>query len=139
MLVIDSLDVSLLLTTTDLTAVVFPTPCVVLKASDVGENVSGAMPVPVRETTCAPEVPVTVSVPVRAPVAVGLKVMLTLQDFFAAREVPQLFVWAKSPLIATVSGIATLRLLVTLALPAPLVEPTATEPKLSDVGETVWA
>ncbi len=47
---------------------------------------------------------VTVSVPVRVPVAVGVNVTLNVQLEFGitrAGKVPHLFVWAKSPLMAT--------------------------------------
>jgi hypothetical protein len=42
---------------------------------------------------------VTVTVPVRAPVAVGVKETLIAQVANAATDVPQLFVSAKSPLV----------------------------------------
>ena len=41
------------------------------------------------------------SVPVRASVAVGLKVRLTVQFAFAARVLPQVFVCEKSPVVET--------------------------------------
>ena len=40
----------------------------------------------------------TVNVPLRVPVAVGVKVTLIVQFAPAATEAPQLLVWAKSPL-----------------------------------------
>ena len=41
----------------------------------------------------------TVKVPVRAPVAVGVKITLIAQALPAVTELPQLLVWAKSPLM----------------------------------------
>ena len=41
---------------------------------------------------------VTVTEPVREPLAVGVKVTLIVQDEPAARLVPQVLVWEKSPL-----------------------------------------
>ena len=71
-----------------------------------------ALPVPLRDTVCGlPEaLSVTVSVPVREPAAVGVKVTLTVQLLLAAREVPQLLLWAKLPEILT-------ELMVRLAVP----------------------
>ena len=43
---------------------------------------------------------VIVSVPVRDPAAVGVKVTLIEQFVPAATDVPQLLAWAKSPLVA---------------------------------------
>ncbi len=66
------------------------------KARVVGDTVAGANPVPVSALVCglllAPSV--TVSVPGREPVAVGLNVMLIVQLAPAARDVPQVLVWA---------------------------------------------
>ena len=70
------------------------------------------MPVPLKDTVCGlPEaLSVTVSVPVREPAAVGVKVTFRVQLLLAAREVPQLLLWAKSPETAT-------ELMVRLAVP----------------------
>jgi hypothetical protein len=46
-------------------------------------------------------VSLTLSVPLRAPVAVGVKVTVIVQLAPAANVLPQLLVWAKSPLAAT--------------------------------------
>ena len=58
-----------------------------------------ATPVPLSVTVCGEPVAlsVIVSVPVRLPAAVGVKVMEMVQPAFAATLVPQLFVWPKSP------------------------------------------
>jgi hypothetical protein len=45
---------------------------------------------------------VTVNVAVREPVAVGVNVTLMVQLELAASDVPQLFDWAKSPLLVPV-------------------------------------
>jgi len=78
--------------------------------NDAGERlapgVPGANPVPVRPTICG--LPAALSVIVtaapRAPAAVGVNVTLMVQfPLFAATELPQLFVCAKSPLFAPVT------------------------------------
>ena len=54
----------------------------------------GPSPVPERLTVCGLPLAlsVTISVPVREPTAVGVKVTLMAQLEFAASELPQLFV-----------------------------------------------
>ena len=56
-------------------------------------------PVPVRLTVCGlpPALSLIETEPVRAPEAVGVKVTVTVQWAPGAIELPQLFVWAKSP------------------------------------------
>ena len=72
----------------------------------VGESVTaGAVPVPVAVSVCGlpAALSVMVSVALRAPAAVGLKVTLKVQLAPAASvagSVPQVFVWAKSPAFA---------------------------------------
>ena len=58
------------------------------------------MPVPDKLTVCVfgEELSAIVSVPVRLPPAVGLKVTVMKQLEPAAKLEPQVFVWAKSPL-----------------------------------------
>ena len=60
------------------------------------------VPVPLRLTVCGLPVAlsVLVRVPVRFPVAVGVKVTLIVQLAPALSALPQLLVWAKSPLSA---------------------------------------
>ena len=62
----------------------------------------GAVPLPERPMLVGPfgSLVETVSVPLRDPLAVGAKVTFTAQVAPAARLVPQLFVCAKSPLVA---------------------------------------
>lgn len=69
----------------------------------VGErDAAGPVPVPERLTLCGlPEASsVMVSVPVSAPPSVGVKLTLIVQEALAATLLPQLLVWAKSPLMA---------------------------------------
>jgi hypothetical protein len=75
-----------------------------LKVSEVGERLGSAVPVPERLAVCGLFVAlsVTVNVPLRAPVAVGVNVTLIVQLAPAATLAPQLFVWAKSPLLLPV-------------------------------------
>jgi hypothetical protein len=78
-----------------------PTVCVVLNANEAGETVTGALPVPLKAIDWVVGVAfeATVTDPVRAPVAVGLKVVLMVQAAPAASEVPQLLLCAKSPVV----------------------------------------
>lgn len=64
--------------------------------------------------------------PVRLPVALGWKVMLMVQFAPAARLLPQLFVWAKSPVtVMLLMASAAVPLLVRVAICATLVVFTA--------------
>lgn len=88
----------------------------------------GLPPVPVSVTLCgllvAPSV--RVSVPVRPPLAVGVKVTLTVQLALALRDVPQVLDSAKSPLVCTrVMPAGSGPGLVTVTICAVLVVPTA--------------
>ena len=69
-----------------------------------------ATPVPVRVAVGALWIksPSTLSVPVRAPRTVGLKVTLIVHAVVAASVVPQLFVWEKSPLVCIEEMLSTL-------------------------------
>jgi hypothetical protein len=60
----------------------------------------GATPVPLSETVLVVPPALTVRLPVRLPVVVGLNVTLAVHEAPAAIDVPQVFVWAKSPLVA---------------------------------------
>ena|SRR5438093_1459107 len=80
------------------------------------------------------------SAPARDPMAEGVNVTLIPQLAPIARLVPQLFVWAKSPLAAmleTVSG--ALPELVRVSACAALVVPTCCDPKVRLVEESVTA
>src|SRR5579859_1455715 len=98
----------------------------------------GAVPVPDRLTVLVTPPALTVNVPVRDPAAVGLNVTLTVQEPFAAIDEPQLFVWAKSPVTEIPDTDAADPVgFDTVTVCAGLVEPVATDPKFSAVGETV--
>jgi hypothetical protein len=84
-----------------------------LNVSELADNPGvGAAPVPLRDTTLGlpAALSVIVKVPVLGPVAVGVKVTLTVQLLLAARVVPQLLLCAKLPLMET-------ELMLRLALP----------------------
>lgn len=95
-----TVDVPALRTVIDLAALVVPTP-IVPKFSEVGER-EIAVPTPLRATVCmaGPASSVKVKLPVRVPIAAGVKVTVTVQLAPAATVVPQVFALiAKSPLI----------------------------------------
>src|SRR5260370_42452234 len=77
-----------------------------LKTKLTGESViAGAViPRPLSETVCGLPMALSVKVmePLRVPTAVGVKVTKMVQLPRAARLLPQLLVWAKSPLAAIV-------------------------------------
>ena len=82
---------------------------------------------------------VTVRVPVRAPIALGLKFIVITQLPRAATEPGQVLVWAKSPVVAmllTASAVVVLVFLKVMFNPA-LVLPRATLPKARDVVDRV--
>ncbi len=112
------------------------------KLCEAGVIVIGATPVPVRVMVCGEVVAlsVTVMLPVCAPRAEGVKVMLMLQFLPAATEVPQVLDTPNSLLLDTI--LVTLRAVVVLVLlsltvRAELVEPTATLPNELDVADKV--
>src|SRR6266852_8494681 len=77
---------------------------VAAKVNDAGDTVARtAWPVPLNATVGAvPGEPlVNDSTPLRTPLAEGVNATFTMQLAPAASDVPQLFVWAKSPLIVT--------------------------------------
>src|SRR5579859_1557501 len=87
---------------------------------------------PNKATSCGvPEaLVVMLRLPLRGPAAVGVKVTLTVQFAAAAMLVPQVLVWAKSPVAAmavTVTALAPV--LVSVTVWTALVVPTATGPK----------
>jgi hypothetical protein len=89
-------------------------------------------PVPWRLITCGllAALSVIVMAALRAPPAVGVNVMLTLQIAAAASDAPQLLVWPKSPPLAPLTamlviGSATLPVFVSVTDCAALVVPTA--------------
>lgn len=69
----------------------------------MGERLAvGAVPVPERLAAWVAglALSVTVIVPLREPMAVGVNVTLIVHDELAARLEPQVLVWEKSPLMA---------------------------------------
>ncbi len=105
------------------------------------------VPVPDKLMVCVlPAVPlllsVTVSVPARAPVAVDVKVTAIVQLPPVATELPQAFVWAKSPALVPVNVIpailnATLPVLVSVTVWAALVVLIVWFPKERLLGATL--
>src|SRR5882762_9349479 len=81
-------------------ALILPSACAVKVRADGAAFSTVAPPVPVSDTVCGlPEaLSVMLRVPGRVPLAVGVKVTLTVQLEFAATLAPQLLVCAKSPL-----------------------------------------
>jgi hypothetical protein len=113
------------------------------KVKEIGERLAvaaAAAPVPVRLTVWGvlDALSLIVSVPVRLPAAVGLKVTLMVQVPLAATELPHVSVSAKSPLTAIlVIARLTVPPLVRVIALAVLVVPTAWLAKASEVGDTV--
>ena len=96
-----------------------------------------ATPVPVKLAVCGlpGALSVTVIVPVRVPATVGVKVTLMLQFEPAAREVPQVLVCAKSPLLAMlVIDKLAVPVLLNVIFCAALVVPTFWLPNVRLVG-----
>src|SRR6267143_4925001 len=81
-------------------ALALPSACAAKVSVLVDTVMTGAVPVPVSETLCGlfDALSVMVSAPVRKPLAVGVKVTLTVQLELAATLAPQLLVCPKSPL-----------------------------------------
>jgi hypothetical protein len=78
----------------------------------------------------------TVSVPVRIPLAVGLKVTITVQELSEATGPKQLFVTPKSPVAVTEEKvIGTREELLTVTVCAGLVEPVARGAKYNADGD----
>src|SRR5215467_12508247 len=65
-----------------------------------GDTVGGTVPVPVSATVCGLPLALSVTeiVPVREPLAVGVKVTEMVQFAATATDEPQVLVWLKSPL-----------------------------------------
>jgi hypothetical protein len=104
----------------------------------------GPVPVPVSESVCGLPVAssVTVIAPVRFPFTLGEKVTLMAQFAPAVTLLPQVFVWAKSPLTATlVMASGPLPVFVRVSVLAGEVVPLATLPnaKLEGASCTVGA
>lgn len=96
-----------------------------------------------RETVCGlpAALSLTLSAAVRVPLAVGLNVTLMLQLAPAPKELPQLWVCAKSPTLVPVIAIPLIvkvlvPTLVSVTVIAGLVVPMATVPKFRLVGKS---
>jgi hypothetical protein len=98
-----------------------------------------AAPVPVRLTVCGEFAAVSVIViePVREPVAVGVKVTLTVQFVPAFSVAGQVLVSTKSPLGAMEIVVLSAPEFVTVTGWLGLVVPTTCEPNVKDAGEGV--
>jgi hypothetical protein len=107
----------------------------------LGDRVTvGATPVPVKATVCGLPLALsfTVSVPVLAPVAVGVKVTSIVQLAPAATLAPHVLVCAKSPLIPMLPIVsAVLAVLLRLIACAPLLVPTNWFPNDRGLGDRV--
>ena len=77
-----------------------PSTCAEKVSVLVETAMTGAVPVPVSETVCGllEALSVMVKLPLRVPLAVGVKVTLTVQLELVATLAPQLLLCAKSPL-----------------------------------------
>ena len=83
---------------------------------------------------------VTVIVPVREPVAVGVKVTLIVHDELAARLVPQVFVCEKSPLAAMLEIVSVaLPGLLRVTLCGLLLVPNTCPENVNEVGDRLAA
>jgi hypothetical protein len=126
---------------TDCAALVVPTGWLA-KVSEEAERLTtgaeAAAPVPVRLTDCGlPEaLSVMLRVPVRVPDAVGVNVTLMVQLAPAATELPQVLVWAKSPLAEMLVRLSeALPVLESVTDCAALVVPTVWLAKVSEEAE----
>jgi hypothetical protein len=112
-----------------------------VNALELGVRLTAAA-VPLRATVWGdpPALSVTVSVPVREPAAVGVKVTAMVQWAPGARLVPQLLVWAKSPEAAIEVNVrATCPEFVKVTAWAAVVVPTVCWANVRLVGESVTA
>jgi hypothetical protein len=101
----------------------------------VGENVTGALPLPESVTVCVPAVSVIVTLPEAAPTTVGANDTWMVHDAAGAIGPLQLLVWlngAVGTTFETCSG--PVPLLSTVMLRALLVVPTTCAEKESEVG-----
>ena len=110
------------------------------KVKSVGARLAAGpavTPVPVKVTVCG--LPAALSemlrLPLRVPVAVGIKITLTVQLFPAGTLVAQLFVWVKSPVAVILEIVsAALPVLVRVTDCAALLVPTDWLPNVTVVG-----
>ena len=134
-----ALSVPPLLTVTVCAAEVLPTPvCPKFNAPGASVTIGDPTPAPVSTTGWVPLASETVRVPVRVPVARGVKSTETVQEAPASSVLAQLFAaMKKSPvMVAAESAMAAVPLLVTVTPCAAEVLLTATVPKDKDTGLT---
>jgi hypothetical protein len=132
--------VGCLLVTVTVFAVLVVVTATFPNASAAGLTVTGTTPLPLSDTTCGLlfALSVIVRVPVRLPVAVGVKVTLIVQFPPAATEAPHVFVCPKSPettIEETLKAVG--RLFVNVTVFAVLEVPTASFPNDNDAGVAV--
>ena len=87
---------------TVLAALVLPT-ATVPKFKLLEENVTGALPVPVRLTVCVPALSVIVRVPEAEPIAVGVNETEMVQEAPGAMLAVQVLVWLKGAVAVTLA------------------------------------
>lgn len=112
-----------------------PNPCV------AGVSVMGLVPVPVTVMVCGVVVALsaTTKLPVCVPIPVGVKVIVILQFLPAATDGTHVSVSVKGPLgvmLVTVSAVVLL-VLDSVTLLVLLFDPTATDPNVTEVDESV--
>jgi hypothetical protein len=117
--------------------------CCVAKVSELVESVSvaGALQMPLRSAVCVPTLSVMLSEPERAPLAVGVKEMESVQAVDAASVLPQvLALMAKSPVMTGVCSVAVVPpVLATVMFCASAVWFTMVPGKVSAVGVSTIA
>jgi hypothetical protein len=112
------------------------------KFSEVGETETLGVvlsPIPVRDAVCGlPEaLSETLRLPLRAPLAVGVKLTVIPQFAPPARLVPHVFVWLKSPLADTLKMLSAMEpVFVRVACWEALDEPTLVPGKLKEEGNS---
>ena len=113
---------------------------VVVESVAAGAVTTGFAPVPLKATVCGepPALSVIVSVPERAPAAVGVKVIEIVQLAPIARLLPQVLISEKSPETAIAPSVsAAVPELVRITVCTALVVPIVCDGKVRLVGESV--
>ena len=101
----------------------------------VGENVTGALPLPESVTFCVPALSVIVTLPEAAPTTVGVNDTWMVHDAAGAIGALQLLVWLNGVVATTFeTSSAPVPLLSTVMVRALLVVPATCAEKESDVG-----
>jgi len=101
----------------------------------VGENVTGALPLPESVTVCVPALSVIVTLPEAAPTTVGANDTWMVHDALGVIGPLQLLVWLNGPVATTFVTCSTpVPLLRTVMVFAVLVVPATCAAKESDVG-----